>query len=73
MKYEELIEKFIADWSSILPEQELEEIIIKLLSIVENKEDKNNQTRQEQRFERLKAKTAAIYEKQQNQAKPPQK
>ena len=73
MKYEELIEKFIADWSSILPEQELEEIIIKLLSIVENKEDKNNQKRQEQRFERLKAKTAEIYKKQQNQAKPPQK
>jgi hypothetical protein len=73
MKYEELIEKFIADWSSILPEQDLEDIIIKLLSIVEDKEKKTNETRQEQRFERLKAKTAAIYEKKQNQAKSPQK
>ena len=50
MKYEELIEKFISQWSEIIPQPLLEEIIQKLLNQIESKENINSKNRQDERF-----------------------
>lgn len=63
MKYEELIEKFISDWSPILTEPILEEIVQKILNQVESKETINIKNRQDERFKRISQKTADAYDK----------